>query len=83
MRLYNRYIITIATLLIVTTAILTAFGVNSLAIYYVIYIIEAFIVTELYRQFSPRARRGLNIVSIILLGGFVPIIILQFVKLLA
>lgn len=83
MRLYNRYIITIATLLIVTTAILTAFGVNSLAIYYVIYIIEAFIVTELYRQFSPRARRGLNIVSIILLGGFVPIIVLQFVKLLA
>ncbi len=83
MRLYNRYIITIATLLIVTTAILVAFGVNSLAIYYVIYIIEAFIVTELYRQFGPRARRGLNIVSIILLGGFLPVIVLQFVKLLA
>jgi len=83
MRLYNRYILTVATLLIVTTTILAAFGINSLDIYYVIYIIEAFIVTELYKQFSPRARRGLNIVSIILLGGFLPVIILQFVKLLA
>ncbi len=83
MRMYNRYIITVAILLIVTTAILAAFGINSLGIYYVIYIIEAFIVTELYKQFSPRARRGLNIVSIILFGGFLPVIILQFVKLLA
>ena len=83
MRLYNRYIITIAILFILSTAILVASGINTLGIYYVIYIVEAFIVTELYRRFIPRARHGLNVVSIILLCGFVPVVILNFIKLLA
>ena len=83
MLIYNRYIITIAILFVVSTAVLAAFGINTLAIYYIIYIIEAFIVTELYRHLIPRARRGLNMVSIILLGGFLSVIILQFIRLLA
>ena len=70
MRLYNRYIITVTILLIVTTVILTAFSVDSLDVYFIIYIIEAFIVTELYRHFSPRARRGMNLVCIILFVSF-------------
>ena len=82
MRLYNRYIITIAILFVVSTPILVAIGIKTFGVYYVIYIVEAFIVTALYKHFSPRARRGLNVVSIVLLFGFLPVIILQFIKLL-
>ena len=83
MLIYNRYIITIAILFVLSTAILAASGINTFGIYYVIYIVEAFIVTELYRHLIPQTRRGLNVVSIILLVGFLPVIMLQFIRLLA
>ena len=83
MRIYNRYIITIAIALLLTTVILVAFDVASLEIYYTSYVIEALMVTELYRYLSPRARRALNTVSIVLLGGFFIIVVTHIVRILA
>jgi hypothetical protein len=83
MRVYNRYVLTVALLLLLTTVILMAIGLNSLDIYYTIYIIEALIATELYVYFNNKARRGLNLVSIILFGGFVTTLCLQVIKILA
>jgi hypothetical protein len=82
-KIYNSYILTIAILLLLTTVILVALGQNSLDIYYPIYIIEALAVTELYVYFSAKARRGLNMVSAILFGGFLFIVSLQVIKILA
>lgn len=82
MKIYNNYIITIALLLLITTVILIATGQNSLDVYYIIYILEALTVTQLYVYFNSKARRGLTLVSIILLGGFVFALYLQIIKIL-
>jgi hypothetical protein len=82
MRLYNRYVLTVAILLILTTVLLIATGQNSLDIYYTIYVIEALIVTELYVYFNNKARRGLTLVSAMLFGGFIIAFGLQVLKIL-
>ena len=82
MKIYNRYILTVAVLLLLTTVILIATGQNSLDIYYTSYVIEALIVTELYIYFNNKARRGLNLVSILLFGGFAVALCLQVLKIL-
>ena len=83
MKMYNSYILIVATLLLLTTVILVAMGQNSLENYYIVYIAEALVVTEIYVHFNTKARRGLNLVSTILFGGFLVILSLQVVKTLA
>ena len=83
MRLYNRYILTIVLLLLLTTIILIATGQNSLDVYYTIYVIEALIITELYVYFNNKARRGLTLVSTMLFGGFIIAFGLQVLQILA
>ncbi|MEE8204482.1 MAG: hypothetical protein V3T68_00340 [Dehalococcoidales bacterium] len=74
MRIYNSYILTVASLLLATTVILAALGQNSLEVYYTVYILEALAVTELYIYLGARARRGLNRVSLLLFAGFLLIV---------
>jgi len=74
LRIYNRYIASLALLLTLTTVIIAAFGHDRLDIYYTVYVIEALALTELYVYFSPRARRELNMVSGILFAGFMVIV---------
>jgi len=81
-KIYNSYILIVAILLLLTTVILIALGQNSLDVYYIIYIIEALIVTELYVYFNTKARRGLTLISVILFGGFLAITALQAIKIL-
>ena len=83
MKIYNRYIITLTVLLLLTTVILIAMGQNALDIYYTIFVIESLIVTELYIYFNNKARRGLAYVSTMLFGGFVFALCLQVLKILA
>ena len=82
MKIYNRYVLTVALMLLLTTVILIATGQNSLDIYYTIYVIEALIITELYVYFNNKARRGLTLVSTILFGGFIIAFSLQVLKIL-
>ena len=83
MKIYNSYILIIASLLLLTTVILVALEQNSLDVYYTIYVIEALIVTEVYVYFNAKARRGLSLVSAILFAGFLFIVSLQVIKILA
>jgi len=82
-KIYNDYILIVAIALLLTTIILVAAGQNSLDVYYSMYIIEALIVTELYVYFNAKARRGLNLVSSLLFGGFLVIVSLQVIRILA
>jgi len=82
MKLYNRYILTVATALLLTTVLMIAAGLNALEIYFTVYVIEALVISELYVHFNNRARRGLTYVSTILFGSFALVICLQIVKLL-
>jgi len=82
-KIYNSYIFITALLLLLTTIILIVTGQTSLEVYYITYIIEALIITELYVYFNTKARRGLNIVSTVLFGGFLLIVSLEVIKILA
>jgi hypothetical protein len=82
LRVYNRYIFLIATLLLLTAVILSLIGVNRLDLYYSIYLIEALVVTELYIYLNPRAKKGLNTVIYLLFGGFLLIVVWEVVRIL-
>jgi hypothetical protein len=81
-KVYNRYILSVALLLLLTTVILVGTGQNSLDIYYTIYVLEALVITELYAYFNNKARRGLTYVSTMLFGGFVIGLCFQVLKIL-
>jgi len=83
MRMYNSYILIITTLLLLTTVILVALGQKQLENFYIAYIVEAIIVTEIYVHFNARARRGLNRVNSLLFVGFLVILSSQVIKILA
>jgi hypothetical protein len=83
MKIYNSYILITALLLLLTTIVLMVIGQTSLDVYYISYIIEALVITELYIYFNTKARRGLNIVSTLLFGGFLFIVSLEVIKILA
>ena len=74
MKIYNSYIIFLALFLTLTTVILAAFGQDNLDVYYTTYVIEALALTEIYVYLSPKARRGLNVVGVILFAGFLVIV---------
>ena len=82
MKIYNSYILIVASLLLLTTVILIATGQSSLDAYYTLYIIEALAVTELYVYFNSRARRGLALINAILFAGFVLALCLRVIKIL-
>ena len=82
MKVYNRYILSVAFLLLLTTVTLIGTGQISLDIYYTVYVLEALIVTELYAYFNNKARRGLTYVSTMLFGGFVIGLCFQVLKIL-
>ena len=80
MKIYSRYIITVAVVLLATTVLLVAAGQTSLDIYYSLYVIEALVVTELFVYFNKKSRRVLNIVGIMLFGGFGIVLCIQVLK---
>lgn len=83
MRIYNTYILIVATLLLVTTVILIALEQNDLGVYFTLFTIEALVVTELYVHLSTKARRGLNLVAVVLFAGFLSIVGVQVARMLA
>lgn len=76
------YILTVAILLMLTAVILNALGSRAISIYYTVFILEALIATELFVYFNSRARRGLNLVSMVLFGGFSVVVLLQIIRIL-
>jgi hypothetical protein len=83
MSIYNRYIVSVAILLLITTVLLVATGQSSLDVYYSLYVVEALIVTELFVYFNKRSRRALHSVSICLFLGFLTVLAIQVFKALA
>ena len=83
MSLYNRYVISVAALLLITTVLLVATGQSSLDVYYSFYVVEALIVTELFVYLNKRTRQALQSVSIVLFAGFIIVLGIQVFKSLA
>ena len=80
MKIYNRYVITVAVVLLVTALLFIIGGQASLDLYFSIFVIEALIITELYIHFSKKSRRALNTIGIMLFGSFAIVLCLQVLK---
>ena len=70
MRAFNRYLLTLTLLLLLTTVALAATGEDRLGLYYSLYIIECLVVTLFFAHLNPVARRGLNVICFGLFLGF-------------
>ncbi len=83
MRIYNRYIVSLALLLTLTTVIMAAYGQDRLDVYFTVYLIETLVLTEVYVYLTPKARKGLNLITGVLFIGFVGIVAFEVYRILA
>ena len=83
MRIYNKYIVSLALAGCVINSLLAFWGQNNLEIYFIINIIAYLVITLLYAYLNPRARRALNTIGVALLAGFVVIVSLKVIEILS
>ena len=82
MKIYNRYIVSLALAAGLVNILLTTLGQNDLSVYFIINTIVYLVITLLYVYFNPRARKALNTISIVLFAGFMVVVTLSFVELM-
>ena len=83
MRIYNKYVVSLALSACLINTLLAFFGQNDLTIYFTINIIAYLVITLLYVYLNPRARRALNTVGVVLFGGFMVIVALEVIEILS
>ena len=83
MRIYNKYIVSLALASSLVNTLLAFFGQNDLEIYFIINILAYLIITLLYIYLNPRARRALNTIGVVLFAGFMVIIALKVIEILS
>ena len=83
MRIYNKYIVSLALASCLINTLLAFFGQNDLAIYFVINILAYLIITLLYVYLNPRARRALNTVGSVLFAGFMVIVVFKVMEIVS
>jgi membrane-associated protease RseP (regulator of RpoE activity) len=82
LRLAERYLISLATVYMVTTAALSAFNESRLDLYVSLYILEYFVATLLHSPLNPRAQKVLNALGYALFAVFMAIVALKVLEIL-
>ena len=83
MRIYNKYVVSLALSACLINTLLAFFGQNDLGIYFAINIIAYLVITLLYVYLNPRARRVLNPAGVVLFGGFTVIVVTKVIEILS
>jgi hypothetical protein len=83
LRVFNLYIIFITTASCLINIILAATGQNDLTLYITLNIIAFLVVTLLHVYLNPRARRSLSAIALVLFVGFMAIVLIKVVNVLA
>jgi hypothetical protein len=83
LRVYNKYIVSLALAAGLVNVLLAAFGQNDLSVYFTVNIIAYLVITLLYVYLNPRARRALNTISVVLFAGFMVIVALNVVEIIS
>ncbi len=82
MRIYNRYILTLALLFTVINVTMIASGQTSLDTYFAVLVIASLVVTLLYVYLSNRARKALNAIALSFFVGFLAVVALKVIDIL-
>ncbi len=80
MRVYNKYILSLALAACLINTLLALSGQDDLAIYVAINIIAYLIITLLYAYLNPRARRALNTIAAVSFAGFIVMVVLKVME---
>lgn len=83
MRIYNKYIVSLALASGLINTLLALFGQNDLVIYFAVNIFAYSAITLLYLHLNPQARRALNTVSAIFSAGFVVVLVFKAIEILS
>lgn len=83
MRLFNRYLVILALISALINILLAILGQDDLSVYFILNIIAYLIITLLHVYFSPKARRALNGVTVVLFSGFLTIVAIKVFEILA
>lgn len=83
MRVYDRYLVTLASLFTATTVLLAFYNLHQIDLYFSLYLIELLAVTLIFAHLIPRARGFLAFVGVLLFGGFLAIVALKVLEILA
>ena len=83
MRIYNKYIVSLALATGLVNTLLAFLGQDDLGVYFTINTIVYLVITLLYVYFNPRARRALNTISVVLFAGFMVVVVLNVMEIIS
>ena len=83
MRIYNKYIVSLALAAGLINTLLAFLGQDDLGVYFTINIIAYLVITLLYVYLNPRAKRVLNTISLVLFAGFMVIVVLNVMEIIS
>ena len=82
MRVFNKLVLTLALAFGLLDAFLAFLGQDDLSVFFIVQALAFLIITLLYTYLNPRARTGLNSLSMIVFAGFLVIVSLKVVEIL-
>lgn len=83
MRIYNNYIISLALAAGIVNTLLAVFGQADLSVYFIVNVIAYLAITLIYVYLNPRAKRALNTIAAVFFTGFVVVVALKAVEIVA
>jgi uncharacterized membrane protein YhhN len=83
LRIYNKYIVSLALASSLINTLLAFLGQNDLEIYFTVNIIAFLAITLLYVYLNPRARKALSTAGAVLFAGFMVIVVIKAIEILS
>ena len=80
MRIYNRYLLLMVLATCVIDVVMAFLGQKDITVYFIVNFIVTLLITILFISFSPRTRRALSGVSMVLFAGFIVVAVLKVVE---
>ena len=83
MRIYNRYILLLVGAACIINTLLAFLEQQNLNLYFIVNTLVFLVITFLFTYMNPRARRTLTTVGSLFFAGFVIIIVIELVNIVA
>jgi hypothetical protein len=80
LRIYNKYLISLAISTCFINILLAFVGQDDLIIYVITNLIAYLVITLLYAYLNPRTRLALNTISVVSFAGFMVIVIFRVIE---
>ncbi len=83
MRIYNRYLLFLVIVSCAINIFLAFLGQTDLEVFFILNVLVFLIITLLFAYLNPRARRALNSIGVVLFAGFMVIVVMKVIDIIA